>query len=644
MTASSDILRVGVSGLLTFQRALSTTGHNIANVNTPGFSRQRLELAARPPQFLGGQFLGSGVTVTDVRRVTDGFLDTAVQRATADHGQAQTFRELGSRLDRLLADADTGLATSLNAFFAALQGVADDPTSLPQRQVLLRDAQNLSARFNALDRELGLLNGEVDSRLEDAVHEINEFSAGIAELNRAISRGGPGEANDLVDQRTELVRQLAERVQVRTVEQDNGTLSVFSGFGEPLVVGLVTRSLAVAPSPMDPERSVVVNADGGAISDSLAGGTIGGLAAFRSQVLDPARGALGRVAVALAEAFNRQHRLGLDLNGAAGRDFFVAPTPEVIPASANSGGSVDASIATVVDLTGSDYMLRSEDGADLYTLTRLSDGNVVSIDTGGTSPFTTTVDGVTLTIGAGAAAGDSFLLRATSPGAGQIGVSLQDPAAVAAASPVSAQAELINAGSARVAAVEVTGTTHLPLAEPPTNGSIALTFDATQSRFTVVPDPFAEGPLIYDPATDAHGKDYTLLNGDLRITIAGVPVDGDQLTLADTSNGVGDNRNLLALAPLANEPILAGGALDLPGAYAELVGRVGADVRAGESAARATASVLSQSVSARESVSGVNLDEEAADLLRFQQAYQASAQVIAAAEDLFQSLLNALRS
>ena len=295
-----------------------------------------------------------------------------------------------------------------------MQGVANDPASIPARQALLGESGTLVDRFHALDRRLTELNSRINADLKSAVTEVNNLATSIASLNQEIARAqGSGQTpNDLLDQRDNLIGQLAERVSVTTVAQSDGSVNVFAGNGQTLVAGFQSMALSVTPNVYDPTRSDIGYTIGSTtvnVTSQITGGTLGGALDFRSQVLDTARAALGRVAAGLAKTFNDQHLLGMDLNGAMGGSFFTAPTPAVAPASTNSGGSVSVAVTSASGLQASDYRLRY-DGSNAYTLTRLSDGTTTAIATGGASPYTTSaIDGFTLTITAGAATGDTFL-------------------------------------------------------------------------------------------------------------------------------------------------------------------------------------------------------------------------------------------
>ncbi|HHQ41487.1 MAG TPA: flagellar hook-associated protein FlgK, partial [Chromatiales bacterium] len=457
----AGILSTTISGLLAYQRGLATASHNVANAETPGYSRQRVELATRPPQRYGSGFIGSGVQVTTVRRQYDEFLDASLRESIAGERRLAAFVELASQVDDLLADPEAGVSPALARFFGAVEDLAGDPSSMAARRVVLGEARTLAARVRDLDARLADLERQVNRRLETTVAEINTIAQSIAKLNTEIiaQRGAAGgqPPNDLLDRRDELVRQLAERVAVTVAKQDDGAYNVFIGKGQALVVGGQSATLATTPNGYDASRlevSIQAGASTVEVSALLSGGELGGLLDVRAQLLDPARAALGRVAVALAERFNAQHREGMDLNGSLGGDFFrdygartAAPHP------GNTGtASVSYEVTDVGELTTSDYLL-SYDGST-YTLKRLSDGTTTTLTGFPGSPAT--VDGVRISLASGAmAAGDRFLLRPTRGEAGAFAVVLDDPAAVAAAAPVRTEAALANAGTAAISAGEV---------------------------------------------------------------------------------------------------------------------------------------------------------------------------------------------
>ena len=651
--ASGDLLGTSISGLLAFQRALSVTGHNVSNVNTPGFSRQRLDLVTRPPTPSGDGFIGNGVTVNSVERIVDGFINGQLTAATAANGQLQEFYRLASQVDNLLADPQAGLAPSLQRFFGAVSDVANDPSSIPARQVLLSEAQSLADRFEYLDQRFETLRAGVNTQITNTVSEINGLATGIAAMNRDIalaSGTGAGQPpNDLLDQRDELVRQLAERVAVTTVPQDDGAVNVFIGNGQTLVVGGNASRLDVVGNPYDPTRKEVAITAGpisSIVSDMLTGGTLGGALQFRNEMLDSAQNALGRTAIGLAATFNDQHRLGQDLNNALGGDFFTAidnSSPRVLSTSA---ATVSVSVSDVNALTTSDYRL-DYDGAT-YTVTRLSDNTAVYSNAA--FPGAIASEGLTFTLTAGVvAAGNSFLIQPTRTGARDIGLALSDVRRIAAAGPLrsaeatNASGVPTNTGSGRIGAATVSNTTSLPLA-----ANITLTFDPNAGGAGIpgfVVGGGAPTPLLYNPATQGNGATLTLggaYNG-ISFTVSGTPASGDSFVVSNNTGGVSDNRNALALADLRIQQLLGNGTATYEAAYGQLVADVGIQTHRTDISRSAQQALLNRVTEERESVSGVNLDEEAANLMRFQQAYQAAAQMIAVSDTVFQTLLSAVR-
>jgi flagellar hook-associated protein 1 FlgK len=652
--AAGDLLGTAVSGLMAFQRQLATTGHNISNVNTPGFSRQNVQLDARLPQFSGDGFIGNGVQITTVKRSYDDFLTSQVRTSTSANSQLQQFVQSASQVDNLLSDPRAGLAPSLQSFFDAVQSLANDPSSTTGRQILLSQANALADRFHYLDARLTDLRNGVNISINTAVSEINNLANSIATVNDQIVKASSNASgqlpNDLLDKRDQLIAQLAERVSVSTVPQDNGALNVFIGNGQTLVIGGTANTLAVVTNQYDATRFEIGYQMGGAtsnISSSITGGTLGGTLDFRNQILDTTQNALGRVAIGISATFNDQHQLGVDVNGALGGNFFnpidtTSSTSRVLTASA---AVVSVSVSNASALTSSDYRL--DFNAGTYTLTRVSDG-VVVYPANAAFPAGP-IDGLTFTL-AGLptpqpVAGDSFLIQPTRLGAKDIGVVLTDPARIAAAGPLRTGAATngsglpTNLGTGTISAGTVSNTTGLPLAAPAT---ITLTFNSVTNLFAVVGGP--GGTIAYNPTTEGAGKTFTFAGfGGITFTMAGTPQNGDSFVISNNTNAIGDNRNALALGDLRNALTLANSTATYGHAYGQVVADVGTNTHRAQVNQNAQESVLKQATEARDSVAGVNLDEEAANMVRFQQAYQAAAQMIAVSNSVFQTMLDAVR-
>jgi len=633
----SSILNIGVTGLQVAQAGLLTSGHNIANAATPGFTRQQILQTTNVPQFTGSGFFGQGANVESVRRVYSQFLFSQVLSAQTTQAELDSHSLQVQQIDNMLADPSSGLSPALQDFFKSVSELSANPSSIPARQAMLSGAQALVARFQGLDQRFAEIREGVSGQIQNSVAAINSYAQQIAALNERIVLVQAGSLsqppNDLLDQRDQLIADLNREIRVTTTAQADGSLNVFIGNGQALVVGQEEYGLQAVAALDDGNRvDVALVGPGGSalrIPDTLLnGGALGGLLTFRRDTLDPAQDSLGRVAVVLAQTFNDQHRLGQDLSGALGADFFRAPAaPSVLPSTSNTGaGVVSASISDVQALQASDYRL-SYNGGGNYTLTRLAD-NVRLVDAG---PLPATVDGMALNVAPAPALNDSFLIRPVRGGARDMGVALSDVRSIAAAGPLRTTAANGNAGTGKISAGEVTNTTGLPLA-----GDITVTFDAANDRFVVT--GAEAGTLSYDPTTQSAGASFSLAAGGFSFTISGVPVDGDQFVIARNAAGVSDNRNALALGQLQTRN-LVGASASYQSAYSQTVSQVGNKTRQIEVALTAQANLVKQAQDAQQSLSGVNLDEEAANLMRYQQAYQAAGKVIELAGKLFDEIL-----
>ena len=633
----ADLLGIATSGLTAIQQALSTTGHNIANVNTEGYSRQIAEFSTLPAQRLGNAFLGTGVEVGSVRRAYDSFVVDELRTRSSKLGLTTTYESMASSLDSLVGDSDNGLSTALEGFFNSIQGVASDPGSLSARQVLLSDAEILTDRFGQLNTNLLGFERDANNRITSAVGEINGLADGLAELNGdiALALGSGTSPNDLLDQRDALLMQLSEKVGIISIEQSDGAINVFIGKGQPLVIGASSQNLVAVDSPVYPGRlEVGVVQPGGVtqiISSQISGGELQGVLDFRTRVLDPALSELGRVAIGLTELVNAQHRLGIDLNGQLGGDFFSPIGSSTIPSGNNTGGAtVSLNIDNISDLEASDYLLVF-DGAQ-WGLTRTSDGAFSS----GAGPFA--LDGITVSIAGGApAAGDTYLLRPVHGAAGTFGLQLGAAERFAAGAPVMSSLSLSNIGSAEIADLKVSSAVGLPLAS-----DITLTYNAGIPGYDVVGGP--GGTIAFNPATESGGKSVTFAGfGGLSFTLSGIPKDGDVITLSANTGAPGDNRNALLMGAMQSQRLLDGSSATFGEAYSGMVGGVGVATRQARANLQAEDSLMESAIAARERVSGVNLEQEAAELVRLQQAYQAAAQLVAITDTLFQTLINATR-
>lgn len=637
----SGIYGIGVSALNVAQAGINVTSHNIANANTPGYSRQQIVQAARLPQNTGSGFFGQGADVVAVKRIYSEFLGAQLTEAQTRASNLSTQLDLATQISNLLGDANGGLSTSLQDFFSAANAVADTPESIAARQTLIGSGQSLSNRLQALDGRMSEIREGLNGQISNSVSLINSYAKQIASLNDTIVRaqaqsGQTQVPNDLFDQRDQLLNQLSQEIRVTSIKHPDGSLDVFIGNGQSLVIGNQTATLQAATSLTDQTALEVVYVNNNLVriqQSALQGGNLGGFLEFRSTVLDPAQNALGRIAIGIAETFNQQHQQGIDLNGALGGAFFNAGTPQVSASSNNVGNAtLSATISDSGALTGADYDLRF-DGAN-YTLFNVATNAAIQSFTAAqlATPQVVSGTGITLQLTAGSVAdvaGDAWRIRPTATGARDFTLATTDPAAIAAGNPLRANTPLTNLGNATISQPQVTG--GLPL-DANLQQPITLTFGTPPTTYTATGTGAPAGPQPY-----TSGATITI-NG-WSTQISGTPAAGDTFTVGPNSNASTDGGNMLKLAQLQTANTLANGTTSYQGAYGQLIAQVGSQTRELDVTSQAQASMLAQITRAQQSESGVNLDEEAANLLKFQQAYQAAAKAMAIAQTMFDTLL-----
>ena len=647
-----DMLNTAVSGLLSFQRALGTTSHNIANVNTAGYSRQTVEITANTPSFTGNSYSGNGSNVESIQRSYDQFLTQEVRDVGTAHSRLSKFAELSGHIDDVLADPQGGISPILHDLFNSMQEVSDDPASSTARFAMINAAQSFSEGFHNVSTRLEQLAENTRSDVRDVIDETNALVLAIRDVNLAITQirgtsgNGSQQSGDLLDKRDALLTSLSEKVDISVVEGPDNSMSVFIGNGQSVLTGTAVNTLEVRTDPNDPANDVIVyNGPVSAfdLSSQLQGGELGGILSFKSNILIPITNALGRTAIGVAEAVNIQMRQGMDLNGDLGGDFFSYADAQIFSATANTGtATVTSDITDIGALTTSDYSL-TYDGANW--LITSDKGTTATVANG--APATLVFEGLTLTIdGATAAAGDRFTIKPTLGGASSIDVVITDPKLIAAAAPIRTSDSLSNLGSVNISAGVVTNSANLLTPAPPALGGVipdvnftftsptSFTSNATVVTGGVSYAPAAAIPYVNNMQIDANGW---------QVSLNGVPAANDLFEVQSNEGGTGDNRNALNLANLQSLAILNGGTASFQDDYGTLVGFVGSQTQSANVSRDAQALLLTQAVSRNSSVVGVNLDEEAADLLRYQQAYQAAAQVISAVQTLFDTLIQSTR-
>ncbi|MCC6922942.1 MAG: flagellar hook-associated protein FlgK [Nitrosomonas sp.] len=632
-----NILGTGVSGLNAAQANLLTTSHNIANADTSGYSRQQVIQSTNTPQFTGTGFIGNGVNVSTVKRIHNQFLTTQLIQTQTQSSQLAAHYNQISQVDNLLADPVSGLSPSLQDFFTGVNNVASDPSSIPSRQAMISNAEFLVSRLHSLDHQLSEIRSDINTEVKNTVNEINSLTEQIAKLNRnvllaeGVAAGHP--ANDLHDQRDELVNQLSKFINTDVVKQRDGTYNVFIGSGQAVVVGTETMPLKAVASPENPQELTLGLSVGNRTmilpENQIKGGSLGGFLSFRSESLNEAQNALGRIAINIAQTFNDQHQLGIDLTGNMGADFFSAPTPQFFSSTLNDPASTIAvDISDVDQLTTSDYRF-TYDGTN-YILTRLSDNTSVSTATLPSAGSPLTIDGVQIT-NATINPHERFLIQPTVNGAKNISLNISDAAKIAAAAPVRTEAAVSNTGNATISAGSINP---LPL-NPDLQQPITIAFHSPYDGQFDVTGTGAGLPatnLVYTEGADISFNGWT-------IQIKGQPDAGDEFSVKPNTNGIADNRNALLLAELQTKNTMANGTASFQEAYGQMVSLIGNKTRELEVTSKVQANQVTQVQRSIEALSGVNLNEEAANLLRYQQAFQASSKVIEISSSLFDSIL-----
>jgi flagellar hook-associated protein 1 FlgK len=638
-----DMLNTAVSGLLAFQRALSTTSHNIANVNTDGYSRQRVDIGTNTPSFIGDVFVGNGVRVDTIERAYDQFLTKEVRDTTTVYARSEKFTALISHIDDLLADPQGGLSPALNDFFASVQDVADDPQSSTARYAMIGDANSMVDRFQSIDGRLEDLSQNTTNEVRNIVDDINELVRSKRDIKVGLTDShafgaASQQSSDLLDKRDALMTVLASKVDITVVNEQENFQTIMIGNGQTVLTNDVVSELIAQPNPADPARDVIVY-DGVIqvfdMSDQLTGGELGGVLEFRQSILQPTRNALGRVAIGLAETFNAQMRNGMDQNNNLGQNFFSYQDPQVIEFTGNPGtSSVTAVVSNASALTKDDYTV-SYDGTNWIVTS--DSGNTSSVANG--VPATLTFEGLTLTIdGTAPAVGDRFTIKPTLFGASTLEVLSTDPADIAGAYPIRVNASLNNLGDASIDQAMVIDPTN-----PLLLTTSSFVFDTPAITFVADAEVQVGANTYLAGVSIPYTEGMTISANGWQVNLAGTAQPGDVFQVEANFDGAGDNRNLLDLANLQNASVLDGGNASFQEDYGSLVGFIGSQTRAWAVDREAQESLMFQAIDRRSSKSGVNLDEEAADLIKFQQAYEATARIISTAQTMFETLLSSVR-
>ena len=618
---------------------LQATGNNIANANIKGYSRQSAQLATSPAEYTGSGYLGRGVTVTTIARAANMFMAQQVVATGSASAADAVRRDRLSQLEQVFAGGEAGLGHAATQIFNAFADLAAVPTDLAARQAVLARLEDFATLSRSTSTQIESLQGSVSHDVVGAVSEVNRLSGALAKLNVSIQKAGAEghSPNDLLDQRDQLIQRLGQKLQLQVYIGADDSASLFVGSGQSLVVGGASYKLMAAPDVDDPTR-VRMSIDQGGLSagmtiQDVGDGQIGGLLDVQGHALADARNRLGQLVTGLASALNRQQGLGLDLQGQAGSALYSFSGPQAVPATTNAqdaGGrylaTVDLAITDPSRLQASDYRLAPDPAnTGLYVVTRLSDGQVFQPVVDGQA-----IDGFAITIGpTPPAAGESFRLKPVSAAAADLSVLLRSPRGVAAANPVTAQVLAANTGTASVRAVEI-------VAAPAAGYQpLMVNFIDDLGAYEIVD----AGNLRLASGNFVAGQPITY--DGIALQLSGLARNGDQVQLNPTTHPAASNGNAVRFDNLASLGLIDG--VSVADAHANTLSVLGSQLQGANAAADTSETVAGRAAADLSGVVGVNLDEEAARLIQYQQAYQAAAKVLQSAQSLLDTILSLSR-
>ncbi len=643
---SGDIFQIGTSGLQAAQLGIATTGQNISNASTPGYSEEVNQQEDGLEQAYSFGYVGTGTQVGTITREYNQLIASQINATQSSSSQITSYSNLITPIDNTIADSSAGLSPVLQSFFSSLQNLSANPSGVASLQTAMSGAQTLVTQFQTLQTQLTQTASTVNSQISSEVNTINTDAQQLAAVNQAIQIGYANAnnqpPNSLLDQRDQLINSLSQETQVTVVPVGN-QYNVFIGNGQPLVMGATANTLETVPSSTNPSNLDVAYIQNGvaqSISEnSLPGGTLGGLFAFRTNTLSPVQNAIGQVAIVLGSSINAQNELGQTINGTMGKALFTIASP-VINANSNNAGAetLSGTITNPGALTPDNYTL-SYDGSD-YTVTDTTT-NAVKYQAA-TFPAGTVIDGVSYTLSGPMTSGDTFSMSPTADGVTGLALTTTDPTQIATAAPIATSAPSTNTGSAALTAGSVTTgfTPAADLASP-----VTLTYSAatdTLSGFPAVPVTVTtNGTSVTYPAGTPvpYVSGMSMSFNNMVVGISGTPADGDKYVIGSNTDATGDNRNVLLMSNLLTQNTMNNGTATFQGAYAQMVDAVGNTTSQLQTTGTTETNLLNAATQQQQSVSGVNLDQETVNLLQYQQVYEACGKLISVASQNFATVL-----
>lgn len=635
-----SLTNIASSSLSAYKLALETVGNNIANVNTEGYSRQTIDFQTQRSQFIGRGYVGSGVTVKSIDRLTSDFKTRLMHEASSDYHLYKDFYDRAQVIDSIFAQEATDISENMQVFFNALEQSNEMPDVLSSRNVAMGQATFIADQFNNIQKILDDSQNSINQQLIDLSTTVNSLSSHIANINSEIMTGN--HAPELFDERDQAIQELSAIVDVETNQQTDGSVTVMIGRGESLVIGGVAGNLSVARDT-DTGRSelnLVINSVSHEITRNITGGTFEGMLNYENKVLRETSRQLGLMAVALAENFNRQNKLGMDYNNQIGQNIFNDFNDsqlQVIRAVANNNNPSGNSLSMNIELTdisqlqNSDYQLIM-DSATTGTVLRESDGKIFNIDTSNTA--TMTIDGFTMSFSGAPQDDDRFSISPTRGMANYFEVVQTDPEALALASPVRARSDLNNLSNATIKIDTVIDTTATDLAT-------SFTFDITavdpiNNQFSYSLDGGTTSTTV------SYGDVITVPSAGYSVIIEGSVKVGDKFYSEFNQDGIGDNQNGILLTNIQQTGLINGGTETLIDRYSHMISNLGTATYEAKVRSESADVLFRQAEAQKLSDVGVSLDEEAANLVSLQQAYQASGQLVAVSRQMMDIIFSVL--
>ncbi len=645
-----SFIDVASKSLITYQQMIATTGHNISNANTEGYSRQISNLSTQSATQMGGSYIGNGVKLDSVTRVFDQRSIDNIRSASSRLGESQITLQYINELNALISQSSTSPSVAVEDFFSSMEEVLSSPDSIASRNNLLSKAESVAYRFGLASSSIDDIKNSINSQVLSLVQDVNAIAGQIVNISKNL---GPGNASpDLLDQRDQLVSELSKKINVTVISGNNNQLDILIGNGQPLVVGGSSISLQAIPSKSDPENlNVALSLNGVAtdVSANLNGGELGGLMFMRDNVLSPAEDQIGYLAASISDIFNSQHKMGMDLTNQLGGDFFTDINSSaylnsrIVDNLDNTGNAVlAANISDISQVEPTKYEFLVT-GVSSYSLKKLSDNTTTTY-----ASLPINVDGMSIQLSSGAMnIGDSFLIKPVSDAANVMKVNILDPEKIAIAAPVRTRFDGSNTGSGVIDfgslsdATTTNFTANAGALSPPLQ--IEFLSSTSYQIVNMTTSAVIEGPIAYNPSvSNAIFPTPGSYEPGIRVDVSGTINAGDKFYVEYNTNGFNDNRNGLLLGEVKDTKIMNNNKSTLQGFYAEILTDVGNQVSQVSINEESSSILLQQAESKRLSISGVNLDEEAAKLLSLQQSYQASAELISVGVSLFQVLFDSI--